>query len=269
MRILIIGGGNVGLFIGKELSEKNEVVIVEKDEHIANKIKDSYDVLTIVGNGDDPLILQQAEIGKADALIGVSGDDRTNIMSSLVGSKHGIKNIIAKIRNPNYLEYPKTLGNGSISIVNSGAIISEKIYGLITSPFAWRTESFAEGKIGLFKLRVEENTPIVNKKLKTLGVPKSWILVGVSRGGKIFIPKGDTELQSGDYVFALGIPSVLKNLKDAFNLKFDKVDSVIIVGGGRLGRIVSDRLCKERISVKLIEKDPERARRRGKKSWET
>ncbi|NIP30832.1 MAG: Trk system potassium transporter TrkA [Candidatus Dadabacteria bacterium] len=260
MRILIIGGGQVGLFIARQLSEQHEIVIIENSKDNADKIKNKYDVLTIIGNGDDPSVLREAEIEKAEVLLAVSGDDRTNILASIIGHSIGIKKIIMRIRSPHYLDYPQLLNEPEISVINPGNIISDKIYSLITAPFAWRTESFAEGKIELFKLRVEDQTPIVNMKLKDLGPAEAWIFVGISRGGKIQIPTGETRLHAGDYVFALGVPSVLKKLKEMFNLKFEKIHSAIIVGAGRLGKIVANRLYDEGISVKIIETDPERAK---------
>lgn len=260
MRILIIGAGEVGSFLARELSQQHEVVVIEEDESKARKLHDSYDVLTVVGNGDNPAVLKKAEIDKADIVLAVTGDDRTNILASQVAFSCGIKKIVIRIRNDDYLEYPDLLNEPEISVVNPGNIISEKIYSLISTPFAWRTESLAMGKVELFKLRVEDDTPIVNKKLSELGPAKSWIFVGVSRNGEVVIPTGDTVLKPGDFIFALGVPSVLKKLKELFALQLDKIHSVIVVGAGRLGRKTASILNEKGINVKLIENDPQRAR---------
>ncbi|MGH7885406.1 MAG: Trk system potassium transporter TrkA [Thermodesulfobacteriota bacterium] len=260
MRIIIIGAGQVGSFLARELSKQHEVVVIECDEERSKKISDSFDVLTIVGDGDNPLTLKKAEIDKADILLAVTGDDKTNILASLVGFSSGVKKIVTRIRNHDYLNYPQILNEPEIYVVNPGDIISEKVYSLISNPFAWKTESFAMGKVELFKLRVEAETPIVNKKLSEIGPAKSWIFVGISRDGKIEIPTGDTVLHAGDYIFALGVPSVLNKLKELFNLEIDKIHSVIIVGGGRLGRKTASILHEKGIIVKLIENNPERAR---------
>lgn len=259
MRILIIGAGEVGAFLARELSQQHEVVIIENDDAKVRKINDSYDVLSIVGNGDNPRILKKAEIDKAEIVLAVTGDDRTNILASQVAFSFGIKKIVTRIRNDDYLEYPDLLNEPEISVVNPGKIISEKVLSLISTPFAWRTESFAMGKVELFKLRVEDNTPIVDKKLSELGPAKSWIFVGVSRDGDIVIPTGDTVLKPGDFIFALGVPSVLKKLKELFSLKLDKIHNVIVVGAGRLGRKTARLLHEKGINVKLIESDHERA----------
>lgn len=260
MRILIIGVGEVGSFLARELSKQHEVVIVDNDQEKTQKINDSLDVLSIVGEGDNPSVLKNAEIDKADILLAVTGNDRTNILASLVGFSYGIKKIVTRIRNHDYLEYPELLNEPSINVINPGDIISEKLYSLISTPFAWKTESFAKGKVELFKLRVDEGTPIVNKKLSEIGPATSWIFVGIARAGDIEIPTGDTVVEAGDYIFALGVPSVLKKLKELFDLKVDKISSVIIVGAGRLGRKTAANLHEKGINVKLIENSPEKAK---------
>lgn len=259
MRIIIIGAGQVGSFLARELSNDHDVVVIENNKERSHKIRDSLDVLSLHGEGDNPAILMEAGLDKSDILLAVSGDDRTNILSSLLASSMNLKNIVCRIRNRNYIEYPELLKNESICVVSPSEIISEKLSNLISAPFAWKAETFADGKAELFKLRVEEGTEIVNKQLQDIGPASSWIFVAVSRGGNIQIPSGNTVLKAGDYVYALGDPAVLKRLKKLFNLKLDRIHSAIIVGGGRLGRRVATTLQGLDISVKIIENDPERA----------
>ncbi len=259
MRIVIIGAGQVGSFLARELSNDHDVVVIENNKERSDKMRDSLDILSIYGEGDNPEILKQAGLDESDILLAVSGDDRTNILSTLYANKLKLNNIICRVRNSKYAEYPGLLNNENICVVSPSEIISEKLSILISAPFAWKAETFADGKVELFKLRVEEGTEIVDKQLKNLEPASSWIFVGIARGGSIQIPSGETIIRSGDYVYALGDPAVLKRLKKLFNLKIEKINSAIIVGGGRLGRRVANTLIGLDISVKLIENDPERA----------
>ncbi|HEX3037156.1 MAG TPA: Trk system potassium transporter TrkA [Thermodesulfobacteriota bacterium] len=260
MRIVIVGGGAVGTFIAKGLSNEHDIVIIEKNKETFDRIHETLDVLAIYGNGDDLAVLREAKIEKADIVLAVSGDDRTNILASLLSHSLGVPRIIVRVRDVNYLEYPVLLKRPEIFVVNPAAIISEKIANLISAPFAWKTETFVMGKIQMLKLKIEEDTPIIGKKLSELGPPKSWIFVAISRKGKIKIPTGETELKEGDYVFAFGVSSVLEKLKELLGVKEEKVESVVIVGGGRIGRSVARNLRELGISVKLIESNPQRAR---------
>jgi len=122
-------------------------------------------------------------------------------------------------------------------------------------------EFFASGQIELLKLRVDEGVPIINEKLRNfVSSPRNWTFVGLQRDHRITIPRGDTELRPGDFVFALGVPSALEKLKKLFNLKIQKVHSVIIVGAGRVGCEVASALHANGLSVRLIESDHQRAR---------
>lgn len=260
MRIVIIGAGQVGSFLARNLSKEHDVVMIEKDTDTLDKIKDTLDVLLIHGDGDNPSILKEAKLGKADILLAVSGDDKANIMASFFGNSLGVSRIILRVRDSDYLDYPSILNRPDIHVVNPSEIISEKMKGLISSPFAWRTETFAMGRIQMYKLRVEEATPICEKKLAELGPATSWIFVALSRNGNITIPTGDTKLEAGDYIFALGIPSVLDKLMQLVGIEEEKVESAIVVGGGKVGRNTALALTDMGVSVKLIESNQERAR---------
>ena len=259
MRIVIIGAGQVGSFLARNLSSAHEIVVIEKDRETVERLREVLDVLIIEGDGDNPEILKQAEIEKSDIMLAVSGDDKTNILASSWSAAVGVPKIIVRIRDRNYLDYPKILERPKVYIVHPGAIMAEKIISLISSPYAWKTETLAMGKIKMLKLKVEENTPIVGRQLKDLGPAKAWIFVALSKNGEITIPTGETRLQPGDYIFALGVPDVLSKLKELFDVEDSPVKSVVIVGCGRLGLGVAKALSEKGIKVKLIDSDPERA----------
>ena len=146
-RILIIGLGQVGNFLSKELCKSQEVVVIEKDAELIAKAKETQDVLAIQGNGDNPAVLRRAEIEKADIVLAVTGDDRTNILASFIAHASGVKKIVASVKEAKYTEYSGVIDNSNISVVSSSGIISEKISALISAPFAGRVEFFASGKI--------------------------------------------------------------------------------------------------------------------------
>ena len=259
MRIIIIGAGEVGSFLAKNLSEEHDIVIIEKSRSHYEHAKEHLDALVFYGEGDNPKILKQAEIEKADIMLAVSGDDRTNILASIISHSFGLQKIIARIRDPEYFEYPETIKIPQITVVNSGILVAEKITNLISTPFAWKTETFASGKINMLKLRIDENSPIVGKRLSDLDPPQAWIFVAISRDGIISIPTGETRLLNGDYVFALGIPSVSDKLELLLGVHREKVTLAIICGGGRVGRRVARTLLKYGITVRIIESNHQRA----------
>lgn len=261
MKIIIIGAGQVGSFLASELCDDHDVVIIENDKERYLKIQDSLDLMAVHDEGGNPKVLAEAGIKDADVFLAVSGDDRANILSSLFASSLGLQSVVCRIRNEDYVQYTKLLENKKIQVINPSKIIASKLSDLISHPFAWKTEIFGENdEAELFKLKVEEGAEIAGKCLSELEPASSWIFVGVSRGGKITIPSGDTKLEAGDYVFALGDPESMERLKGLFNLKMDSIRSAIILGGGRLGRTVAATLLKKNMSVRIIENDTDRAK---------
>ena len=260
-RILIVGLGQVGAFLSGELCGSQEVVAVEKDPHLISKVKETQDILAFEGNADSPQVLRRAEIEKADVVVAVTGDDKTNILASLVAHSCGVEKIVTTLRDPSYAEYVRVMDAANISVVSPGRIVSEQINALVGAPFAGRVEFFASGQVELLKLRVERGAPVINTKLKNLvDTFRHWIFVGVQRDHRITIPNGETELREDDLVFTLGIPSALEKLKQLFNLKTEKINNVIIVGGGKVGCQAASGLRDKGLSVRLVESDGEKAR---------
>ena len=259
MRIVILGAGQVGSFLARNLSAAHDIVVIEKEKETVERLRELLDVMIIEGDGDNPQVLKDAEIEKADIMLAVTGDDKTNILASSWSASVGVPKIIVRIRDRNYLDYPKILERPKVYIVNPGSIMAEKIISLISSPYAWKTETLAMGKIKMLKLKVEDHSPLVGSKLKDLGPAKAWIFVALSKDGEIMIPTGETTIDAGDYIFALGVPDVLSKLKELFNVEDTPVNSVVIVGCGRLGLGVAKALSEKGIKVKLIDSNPERA----------
>jgi len=260
MKIMIIGAGAIGSFLAKNLCNDNDVVVIEKDRNTCERIKETLDVLAVQGEGDKPGLLQEMGIEKTDIFLAVSGDDKVNLLSSLLAHAKGVETIIARLSDPDYLEYPPLLKMLDISTLNPSAIFAESITNLISAPFATIAETFAGGKIQMLKLRINEDTPIVGRKLSELGPPIAWIFVALSRKGEIAIPSGDTVLEPGDYVYALGAPTDFGRLKVMLGLGEEGVRSVVLVGAGELGKMVARNLLEIGVSVKLLDPDSERAR---------
>ena len=169
MKIIIIGAGQVGSFLASELCDDHDVVVIEINKERLTKIKESLDVLAFNEEGGNPKVLAEAKIKESDVLLAVSGDDRANILSSLFASSLGLKSIVCRIRNEDYVQYTNLLENKNIQVINPSKIIASKLSDLISHPFAWKTEIFGENdEAELFKLKVEEGAEIVGKKLNEL-----------------------------------------------------------------------------------------------------
>lgn len=223
MKIVIAGGGKVGFYLAKELSEKgHEVSLIERRRERAEKI--AYllsNVLVIKGDACDAEYLEQAGIEDADIVIAATGDDDDNlVISQLAKITFNVKKVIARVNNPKNEKIFRVL-NVDVPVASTSIIVkiveeeasAEELITLMP---------ISEGKLRLVEMIVPGNSTINGKKVEELSLPKDCIFVAIERGNEIFIPKGSSVIKSGDRVFAITTPEKEKLLIDILKGKISK-----------------------------------------------
>ncbi len=207
MKILIIGGGNVGYYLTKSLSaEMHHIMIIEKDrsrcEQIVTELN-SKRIEVTQGDGTDVNCLREAGISHTDALVAVTGHDQNNLVACQLAKDYfGVKQTISRVKNPKNIRVFKKLG------VDSVISSTESIAGIINKTLDWTdvNKLLAErsSNARLREIAVEHGSYFEHKFLKDLGLPKGLILIAVLRGDQVTIPGGDTCLEAGDEVILMG-----------------------------------------------------------------
>lgn len=119
-------------------------------------------------------------------------------------------------------------------------------------------EYLAGGKAKLFEYRIKEGSAMIDKTIMACRFPKDVLIPGITRDGKLFIPKGSTTIRLDDKVFFIGSDTALDSLTVDF-FKHDKqVKTVSIIGGGSVGFMLAERLERTNKKVKIIEQNPKR-----------
>lgn len=207
MRIMVIGGRNVGYYLVKTLSaEKHFIMLVETDlarcERIAAEF-DSSRVEVTHGDGTDVEVLRDAGIHRADAFIAVSGQDQNNFVACQLAKNYfGAKLTISRVNNPKNIRVFEELGVDSV--ISSTA----RIAGIINQELDWNdVNKLLQDKTGGVRIReatVEVNSAFEGKMLSQLGLPKGMIIVSVIRGDEAFIPNGETRIEANDSAIIMG-----------------------------------------------------------------
>ncbi len=260
MRIIIVGVGNVGNELIKQLSKENhDIIVIDKNERVVENIVNEYDVKGILGNGISNEIMSEAEISTCDLLIACTQYDELNMLCCLVGKKLGAKETIARVKNREYSDLFADKELGISQLVNPDYEAAGEIARLLRYPSAIKIEPFASGKVDIVELKISETSPLKNVELKSLStVLKNKILIcAVERNGDVFIPSGNFVLLVGDKIF---ITSSSDNVYGLFReLGMSKgARRIIIVGGSRIAVYLAQALTKSGIDVKIIEKDEEK-----------
>lgn len=264
MKIVIAGAGVVGESLCSELSaEGNDVILIEKVEKILNRLVETYDITGLVGNGASYETLLEAGTDTADIFIAATESDELNIISSIIAKKLGTKFTIARVRNPEYSSNMQFVreGLGISLMINPEQETAKSIANKLMFPVALSVENFFGQRAGFISIRVQKDNFLNGMQLKELEFSSKdkVIICTVRRGEDVFIPSGDFTILEGDIVHIAGSKEAVHKFYDKIEKSNLKIDSALLVGGGTISHYLIGKLLENRIKVKVIENNKERA----------
>ena len=264
MKIVIIGVGTIGETVLKNLSnERHTITIIDENKDIVENLIEKYDVFGIVGNGACIDIQEEANMQDADLAIVLTNSDELNVFACLVAKKAGVKNTIARVRNPAYRKQILAMKDqlGISMIVNPEQDTANEIFNLINLPSIAQIEHFAKGKVLLVEIEAEEGCSLVGETLISLGKKLSTkaLICAVQRGEKVYIPSGNFMIEKGDSVHFTSDANSLGDFLAEINLVKTPLKRGMIVGGGQIGFYLADELSSKKYNVKLVENNKKRA----------
>ncbi len=271
MNIIICGAGRVGFTIAKQLSEQgHSITVIDPSSEDIQKIDDALDVKAIVGKGSYPSILEKANAQEADMIIAVTRNDEINmVICQIAFSIFKIPKKIARIRSQDYLN-PKFVTvynkeNLPIDVIISPEIeIAKSIQRKLEAPGALDSVPFAENKIRLLEILINEDCSLINIKLSDLTKKYPNLkanVIGVIREDRFFIPKKTDEIKINDKIYVIINSTQMSETLEAFGHTEKVSKKILIVGGGNIGfnlaKNIEENLDAAR--VKIIEKNKDRA----------
>ena len=271
MNIIICGAGRVGYTIAKLLAEQNHsITVIDQSSDDIQKINESLDVKAIVGKATSPSVLDKANTNDADMIIAVTRNDEINMLICQIAfSIFKVPKKIARIRSQEYLD-PKfsTLFNKEnlpIDYVISPELeIAKSLQRKLEAPGALDNVPFAENKIRLLEILIDEKCPIHEIKLKELtnNFPNlNAYIIGVIRNENFKILKKDDKLQHNDKAYVIVNSNQMEETLKVFGHNEKIANKILIIGGGNIGFNLASNIESnfEEARVKIIEKDKNRA----------
>lgn len=220
MRIIIVGGGNVGYYLVKTLmAEKHHIMLIDNNRSRCERAENAFGgnyVEVTHGDGTSAECLRDAGIYDAEAFIAVTGQDQNNLVGCQLAKDYfGVKRTIARVKNPKNIRVFEQLGVDSV--ISSTA----RIAGSIDQELDWAdVNTLLTRKATHVRVRealVDSNSPFSGKRLNEIGLPKGMIVVCVVRDGEAIIPNGETMLSTDDNVVIMGnesdLPRVISNIR--------------------------------------------------------
>ena len=271
MNIIICGAGRVGFTIAKQLSEQgHSITVIDPSSDDIQKIDDALDVKAIVGKGTYPSILEKANAAETDMIIAVTRNDEINmVICQIAFSIFKIPKKIARIRSQDYLNPKFTTvynkENLPIDVIISPEIeIAKSIQRKLEAPGALDSVPFAENKIRLLEILINEKCNLINIKLNDLTKKYPNLdanIIGIIRDEKFIIPKKNDDIKINDKIYVLINSSQMSDTLEAFGHDEKISKKILIVGGGNIGFNLAKNLEEslDFVRVKIIEKNKERS----------
>ena len=271
MNIIICGAGRVGYTIAKLLSEQDHsVTVIDQSSEDIQKINDDLDVKSIVGKATYPSILEKANAEDADMIIAVTRNDEINMLICQIAfSIFKIGKKIARIRSQDYLNPKFSLvynkENLPIDVIISPEVeIAKSIQRKLEAPGAIDNVPFADNKIRLLEIDINEKCPLINIELNKITKKFTKLeanILGVIREEKFKILKKNDVLKLNDKAYVIINSSQMQITLDAFGHNEKISNKFLIIGGGNIGFNLAKNLesSLESARIKIIEKNKERA----------
>lgn len=281
MKVIVCGAGQVGFHIAKHLADQqNDVAVIDRSDDLIRKISEQLDVQALVGHGSDPDLLARAGAADADLLLAVTWSDEVNMMACQVAhSLFSMPTKIARIRNQSYLKSNWrdlfSRDNMPIDVIISPELeVAEALARRLEVPGAFNMVPFADGKVRMIGMYLEDDCPVVDTPLRQLSelFPKlQTIVAAVQRGERLFVPRSDDQLQPGDAIVIAVDATRTERAMAVFGHEETKAQRIVIVGGGNIGLALAELLeqTERPPNMKIIEIDTARARKIAEKLDET
>ncbi len=272
MNIIICGAGRVGFTIAKLLTEQDHsVTIIDQSSEDIQKLNESLDVKAIVGKATYPSILEKADAANADMIIAVTKNDEINMLICQIAyTVFNIPKKIARIRSQDYLnpKFSKVYNKENLPIdviISPELEIAKSILRKLEAPGALDNVPFAENKIRLIEISIDEKCPIADIKLNDLTKRFPDLnanILGVVRKNNFIMLKKNDVMKIDDKAYVLINSSQMQKTLEAFGHNEKISNKILIIGGGNIGFNLAKNIEQsfEDARLKIIEKNKERAK---------
>ena len=206
-RVVMVGGGNVGLAVATELEIRTDRVrakIIEKDRKRAEIAAEALErTIVLHGDGLDVSLLTEAGVSRADAMLAVTDDDKTNMLAAVRAKSEGCPYAIALINDPTLVPLMGPLGIDAY--INPRATTVSSILRHIRHGRVRAVYSIGDAEAEVIEAEVLSTSPMAGKRIADIDFPEGVLVGALRKGGKVIRPMGDTRIDEGDVIalFAL------------------------------------------------------------------
>jgi amino acid transporter/Trk K+ transport system NAD-binding subunit len=224
MRVLIIDGGKQGRAIADRLLAKDEyrlmfrtaehqITFVEEKEELCQLLEKRFSVPIYQGDGTKKELLEQVGVENVDVAIAASEDDGRNLIVALQAKRLGMKQVIAIVQDPEYIDL---LQENGIVAISSPWATAAMVENFLDRPGVAQLFELGTGVASLLGVTVQETARVVGKRVRELEIPYECVIAAVIRGKEFVVPRGETLIEAGERVILVGPTAAIREAQSIF-----------------------------------------------------
>ena len=218
-RVLLIGGGNVGLMVAQKLESRTERIrtkVVERSRKVAEKAAETLErTIVLHGDGLDAAMLSEAGIDRTDAVLAVTDDDKVNLLAAVRAKSRGCPMAVALVNDPTLVPLMAPLGIDAY--INPRATTVSSILRHIRHGRVRDVYSIGDAEAEIIEAEVLSTSPIAGQQVRDIDFPEGVLIGAILKGDEVLKPKGGTRIEEGDVIalFAMAndVPEVERLLQ--------------------------------------------------------
>lgn len=221
-RVILIGGGHIGLFVAKGLEKLGsmKIRVIERDRAKAEIAAEALErTIVLEGDGLDRSILREAGVSEAETVVSVTENDQVNILASVVAKREGARRTMALINDQDYGPISEAVGVDRF--VDPRAITVSTILQHVRRGRIKGVYSLSDGDAELVDAIALETSSLVNKPLRDAQLPEGVMIGAVVRDGAVQMPTGETIIRAGDRIVLMSMRENVKDVEQMFRVSIE------------------------------------------------
>lgn len=216
MRIAIAGAGNVGRAIARELLDNgHEVLLIDRDPK-ALKLDSVPDAQWLMADACEITSLDKAALGTAQVLVAATGDDKVNLVASLLAkTEYGVPRVVARINHPKN-EWMFDSSWGVDVAVSTPRIIAALVEEAVSVGDVVRLFSFRQGQANLVELTLPDTSSCIGKTVGEIELPDNASLAAIVRDDRVIAPSPSDVFSAGDELLFVASAAAEDLIKGCF-----------------------------------------------------
>ena len=222
-RIVIVGGGNVGLMVAQALERRTDrvrVKVIERNrkcaEHAAEQLERT---IVLHGDGLDTALLAEANIDRADAVLCVTDDDKVNMLAAVRAKAEGCPMAIALINDPTLVPLMDPLGIDAY--INPRATTVSSILRHIRHGRVRAVYSIGDAEAEVIEAEVLSTSPIAGQRIRDTDFPEGVLVGAVRQNGKVVKPTGSLRIEEGDIIVLFAMAGDIREVERLLQVSID------------------------------------------------